>query len=146
MSDKYEITILSPEGILKKMITKTSISRKISQADIDKVAFKSTVYNKTKYVIDENMPYIADFFILDNNYILVITFENDYEDATIAGDIFDNNGNYRGRIDVPKYYWWYSLWNGWKNKAQYKNGYFYTIETDDAEENFCIKRYKMILE
>jgi len=108
MSDKYEINVVSPQGKFFKKITKRCQSRKLTKKDIEKVARPSS---RREYIIPEHMPYIADFFVLDNKYLLVITFENDYDDKTLAGDLFDEDGNFQTRIAVPKYWSWYGLFN-----------------------------------
>lgn len=51
------------------------------------------------------------------------------------------------KVNVPKYYGWYRYTEffGIKKNALYKKNHFYTIESDENEENFYVKRYKMIL-
>ena len=89
------------------------------------------------------MPYIADLFIFENDFLLVITFESMEEDRFLIGDVFDGEGIYRARVHVPKYDRWNFLLAPSKGKAVYKNGYFYSIESDESEENFWVKRYKV---
>ena len=91
--------------------------------------------------IPKNVPYVADLFILDNDYLLVVTFESRDEDEFLLGDVFDNKGIYRARVQIPKYYRWNFLLAPSKSGAIYKNGYFCTIESDKYEENFWVKRY-----
>lgn len=148
INDKYEINVISPEGKLVKKIIKLGQSREVTEKDTERVMppVTETPPFKTEFIAPEHVPHIADFFILDNNYILVITHENDYDEKTLAGNLFDDNGIFQNRVDVPKYY----LWNIdistsiIKKNALYKKNHFYTIESDKNEENFYVKRYKVI--
>jgi hypothetical protein len=76
----------------------------------------------------------------------VITHESDYDEENVVGDLFDENDVFQTRVEVPKYSSWYrySSFYGFKNNALYKKNHFYTIEVDESEENFYVKRYKMI--
>ncbi len=147
MSDKYEINIVSPQGKLFKRIIKRGQSRKVTKRDIEIVTppEDKTISYKFEYIAPEHVPYIADFFILDNKYILVITHENDYDEETLAGDLYDEKGIFQNKAEVPKYYEWhmYTSFYGIKKKALYKKNHFYTIESDENEENFYVRRYKM---
>ncbi len=150
MSDKYEINIVSPQGKLVKKIVKEGQSRKVTKRDVEILTPPTNGASpyKIKYIAPEHMPYITDFFILDNKYLLVITHENDYDEETLAGDLFDEKGVYQTKVNVPKYYgcFRYTEFYGIKKKGLYKKNHFYTIESDEYEENFCVKRYEMIWE
>lgn len=144
MSDKYEINILSPEGRLIKKILKKGNSRKITDKEIEK--YNPRPKSKSgRSVIDmpKHMPFIADIFVLDNGYLLVVTYENSDDTPTLAGDLIDEKGVYRARVQVPKYHYWYWLFQATKSMAVYKNNNFYTIEADEDEENYWVKRYRM---
>lgn len=148
VTDKYEINVVSSEGQLVKRIEKTSQSRKVTKKDIESVtpSVKETAPFKTKFIAPEHVPYIADFFILDNKYLLVVTHENGYDKETLVADLFDEKGIFQTRVEVPKYYQWNIdiSTSIMKKKAVYKKNHFYTIEADGSEENFYVKRYKMI--
>ena len=148
MSDKYEINIVSPQGQSVKKIVKEGQSRKVTKRDIEILTPPTNGASpyKIEYIAPEHVPYIADFFILDNKHLLVITHENDYDEETLAGDLFDEKGVYQTKVNVPKYYGWYRYTEffGIKKNALYKKSHLYTIESDENEENFYIKRYKMI--
>ena len=148
MTDKYEINIVSSKGELIRRIEKKGSPRKVTQEDIDKFMPTSSYDSRIRreYNIPNYMPSVADLFVLDNGYLLVITFENDISDPTLTGDLFDENGIYRRRIQIPKYYKWDFLLAPCKNFAICRNDYFYTLEADKDEENFYINRYKMIWE
>ncbi len=77
---------------------------------------------------------------------MVITHENEYDEETLAGDLFDEKGVYQTKVNVPKYYgcYRYTEFYGIKKNALYKKNHLYTIESDENEENFYVKRYKMI--
>lgn len=144
-SDKYEINVMSPQGKLVKKIIKKGQSRKLTKKDIEKLIYQPiNAPYRVEFISPQHMPYIADFFILDNEYLLVITYENDFDEETLAGDLFNEKGIFLNRVGVPKYYNWYYLFAALKSNAIYKNKHFYTIETDESEENFYVKRYKTI--
>ena len=139
-TNKYEINVVSPDGKVIKRITKKSKSRKLTQTEIDE--FKPKKPNPRSVIdIPKNVPYVADLFILDNDYLLVVTFESRDEHEFLLGDVFDKKGIYRARVQIPKYYRWNFLLAPSKSRAIYKNGYFYTIKSDKHEENFWVKRY-----
>ena len=148
LSDKYEINITTQQGKLFRKITKSGSSRKVTEMDINKAMgyFPWSSRPRNEIVIPSHMPYIADFFILENDYLLVITFGNDFGKLTLAGELFDKKGIFQSRIEVPKYYRWFELVGPGTSDAFAKGDSFYTIETDNIEENFYIKRYKVIWE
>ena len=146
MSCTYEINVISPEGKKIKKIVKKGQSRKITDKEIKKAMsfFPFASKPSNMIAIPEFMPYIADFFIMENTYILVITFEDDFDKRTLAGDLFDENGIFQARVEVPKYYRWFDLMGPGNSNALVKGNHFYTIEADETEENFYVKRYKII--
>ncbi len=143
-SDKYEINIVSSHGETIKRITKKGKSRKLTPAEIE--SFRPKKPNP-RFVTDipTNMPYIADLFLLEDDFLLVITFESTDEDRFLLGDVFDGEGIYRARVRIPKYVRWNFLLAPNKGNAIARNGSFYTIESDETEENFWVKRYKLIM-
>jgi hypothetical protein len=56
--------------------------------------------------VPETMPYIADFFNLDKNFLLVVTFESAEEEKFLLGDLFDDEEYYQARVQIPKYHKW----------------------------------------
>lgn len=146
MTDKYEINKVSSEGELIRKIKKKGQTRKVTQEDIDKAMPSPSGASRVKYEynIPAHMPCIADLFILDNGYLLVVTFENDIGDSTLGGDLFDDKGIYSARIQIPKYYRWDYLLMPSKNYAISSKNYFYTLEASEDEKDFYVKRYKMI--
>ncbi|MCJ7579932.1 MAG: hypothetical protein MUP98_05290, partial [Candidatus Aminicenantes bacterium] len=141
-TDKYEINVISPDGKVIKRITKKGKSRKLTQNEIN--SFEPEKPNP-RFVTDipENMPYIADFFVLENDFLLVVNFESGEDDNFLLGDIFDDKGIYLGRVQIPKYYRWNYLIQPYKIGAVLKNNSFYIIESDENEERFWVKRYKV---
>jgi len=144
VTNKYEIYVISPDGKVIKRITKKGKSRKLTQIEIN--SFEPEKPN-SRYVTDipENMPYIADLFVLENDFLLVITFESGLDDNFLLGDLFDDKGMYLARVQVPKYYRWNYLIQPNIKGAVLKNNCFYTIESDENEECFWVKRYKIKL-
>lgn len=144
LTDRYEINVVSPDGARVKRITKKGSSRELTPDERE--SFKPKKPNP-RFVTDipGRMPYIADLFVLKDDFLLVITFESFQEDAYLIGDVFDGDGIFRARVQVPRYHDWNFLLAPRKGRAIYKNGHFYTIESDEYEENFWIKRYKLSL-
>lgn len=147
MSDRYEIALLSPEGELSRKIVKKGLSRKVSQADIDlKMAgYSESLRARYEFTHPERMPRIAALFPVSNGSLLVITYESGPGSKNLAGDIFDEKGVFRGSAQVPAYTGWEGLLAPALARAACRGDSFYTIETDEAEENYFVKRYKMIL-
>lgn len=147
VSDKYEINVISPQGKLVRKITKTSKTRKITETDTkNKISgYKKALSrfgNKLEFIIPERMPAIADFFVFENKYILVVTYENPTGSPILKGDLFDREGNFLSNIDVPRYLRW-ADWNGlFKKGAIYKKNYFYTIEYKD-DDSRAVQRYRI---
>jgi len=145
VSDKYEINVISPQGEFIRKITKAKKPRKVTERDTSrqisnyKKALSRFGY-KLEFIIPERMPAIADFFVFENKYILVVTYENLFNSPILGGDLFDNEGNFLSNVDVPKYHQW-SHWGVlFKKSAIYKKNYFYTIEYKDGDGRI-VKRY-----
>ena len=141
-TNKYEINVISPDEKIIKRITKKGKSRKLTQNEIN--SFEPEKPNSRSVTdIPENMPYIADLFLLENDFLLVVTFESGEDDDYLLGDIFNDAGIYEAQVKVPKYYRWNYLIAPSKRGAILKNNCFYTIESDENEELFWVKRYKV---
>jgi len=141
-TNKYEINVISPDGKVIKRITKKGKSRKLTRIEINSFEPEKS---RPRHVTDipENMPYIADLFLLENDFLLVVTFESGEDDDYLIGDLFDDEGMYLVRVQIPKYYRWNYLIQPYKIGAVLKNNSFYTIESDENEERFWVKRYKV---
>ena len=146
VSDKYEINVISPQGKFVRKIIKATKPRKVTEKDTAKDIYELkkilSRYGRVEFFIPDRMPAIADFFVFDNKYTLVVTFENPIDSPTLSGDLFDDEGNFLSKVDIPKYHhstYWGVLF---KKGAIYKNNYFYTLEYKD-EDNRIVKRYKM---
>jgi len=144
VSDSYRIDVISPQGRHIRSIDKKSKPRKISNKDTENEMLSVTkqLRTKPKFVIPDLMPALADFFILENDYLLAITYENSIDSLKLKGDLFDDKGNYISSIEVPKYFLWDSCQNLFKKCAIYKKGFFYTI-MEDKEGGFALKRYRL---
>ena len=146
VSDKYEINVISPQGVFVRKIIKTTKTRKVTEKDTGRQIsnFKKALsrFGRVEFIIPDRMPAIADFFVFENKYILVVTYENPMDSPTIRGDLFDNEGNFLSNVNIPKYKHW-SLWGVlFKKCAIYKNNHFYTIEYKD-DDSLIVKRYKV---
>ena len=147
LSDAYEIRVLSPEGTLVRKIVKKSPARKTTQKDIDK---KLSLYSEGSranfydFDIPDSMPAIAALFPLENAGLLAVTFESPADAKSLFGDVFDADGVFRGRVQVPVFDGWDGLMAPSLPRAACRGNYFYAIVTDEAEETYFVKRYKII--
>ena len=148
MSDTYEFQVVSPEGKVVRKIVKKGSSRKVTQKDIDvKMAlYPASLRAQYEFEFSTHMPRLADLFPLENGWILAVTFESDPGAKSLVGDLFDDKGIYRGSVQVPSYADWDGLLVPRKGQAVLKGNHFYTVESDEAEEKYFVKRYRMIWE
>ncbi|MGA2531440.1 MAG: hypothetical protein ABSG19_00245 [Candidatus Aminicenantales bacterium] len=143
-TDRYEIHIVSPEGKLVRRIIKKGDPRKLTGAEIEGIKTKDP-RSKVVYDVPERVPPIADLFLLDQGYVLVVTFESQPESGELIGDIFDGQGIFRARARVPKYDGWNFLMAPSKPLALARGGFFYTVETPEGGDDTVVKRYKIIM-
>jgi hypothetical protein len=146
MSDRYEIEVLSPDGELRRTIVKSTPPRKMSKPDVDR---KMDLYSESsksmyEFVHPDRMPAISALFPLENDYLLAVTFESGPGSRSLIGDVFDEHGVFRGRARVPVFDGWDGLMVPALARAVCRGDSFYTIEMDETEENYFVKRYKMI--
>lgn|GEM_PF-1403834 len=151
-SDKYEIYKVSPKGKILKKILKDEPSQpfKISEERIKKLElllFPVKVPFKYKFEFPKDQLKICNFFILENNFLLVLTYK--YDDGnhnTILADLFDEKGIFVSTVEVPPYFSPYISDPGFfKSNAQalYKRNYFYTITMDEDSEKFTLTSYRI---
>jgi hypothetical protein len=143
LSNRYEITILSPEGKTVRTIAKDVKPRKVDKADVDRL-LPDPSKSPTKYLVPDLVPAIAGIFPVNKGRLIVITFERTGEEATVAGDLFDEKGHFLETTLVPKYYHWDFLLAPQKSCAFIRGDDFYTIESDRDEEVFWVKRYRIL--
>jgi hypothetical protein len=146
MSDTYEIRVLAPEGRLVQKIVKKGPARLTTQKDTDK---KMSFYSESlraqyDFVIPASVPHIAALFPLDKNYLLAVTFDSPADSNFLLGDVFDTDGIYRGRVQVPLFDNWDGLLQPTSPRAICRGNNFYAIVTDETEEKYFVKRYKII--
>ncbi|HPW17056.1 MAG TPA: hypothetical protein PLP83_01605 [Candidatus Aminicenantes bacterium] len=142
-TDRYEIHVVSPEGQLIRTIAKRGDPRKVTEEEIGVFKANDAKF-KTFTDIPERMPPIADIFLLDPDYVLVVTFESLPGEGTLVGDVFDREGRFRGRTRLPKYDGWDFLMAPSKPRALARNGSFYTIETPEDGNDIFVRRYKIV--
>jgi hypothetical protein len=144
MTDRYEINVVSPEGQLVRRIVKKGEPRELTGEEAAEFRPKdprSLVVND----IPDRVPPIGGLFLLDQGYVLVVTFEGRAEDHDLVGDVFDGQGIYRARVRVPRYDGWDSLIAPRLPLALARGGYFYTVETPEDGEETLVRRYKVII-
>ncbi len=149
VSDKYEINIVSPQGEPVRKITKQGKTRKVTGEDTEDLISmykkaSSRYGRETGLIIPDHMPAIADFFVFENKYVLVVTYENPMNSPTLKGDLFDDKGNFLSNVEVPKYWQWYYWGVRFKKNAIYKKNHFYIIEHNEDEDSYTVKRYRMV--
>jgi len=143
-TDRYQINVVSPEGKLVRRIIKKGEPRKLTEAEIEGFKPKDP---KSRSVTDvpDRVPPLADIFLLDSGHVLAVTFEGRPEDGKLIGDVFDGQGVFRARAQVPKYDGWNFLMAPSKPNALAQGGFFYTIETPEDGDEIFVRRYKIIL-
>ena len=143
-TDRYEVNVVSPEGLLVRRIVKKGQTRKLTDGEIEGFQPKDP---RSRFVTDipDRVPPIAGLFLLDQDLVLVVTFEGRPEDRELVGDIFDAQGIYRGRVRLPKYDGWDSLIAPNKPLAKACGGFFYTVETPEDGEETLVRRYKILI-
>jgi hypothetical protein len=142
--DRYEINVVSPEGRLARRIIKKGDPRKLTDAEIAGFRPKDP---RSRFINDipERVPPLADIFLLDQDYVLAITYESRADDREIVGDVFDGRGVYRARVRVPKYDAWDFHMAPSKPLALARGGFFYTVETPEDGDETLVKRYRIVL-
>lgn len=153
ISDKYEINKISQEGKLIKRITKKVSNRpfKVTEEKIQKLKEwffpgRKALF-KYKFEFPKFYPYICNFFVLENNFLLVLTYEqeDDTHSNTIAGDLFNDQGVFISKVEVPIYFNPYFSERGLKEHENsiLKKGFFYTQNFDNLSGKIFIKKYKV---
>lgn len=152
ISNQYEINKISPDGRLIKRIIKKVTPRPFKASAEKLQALKEWAFPggkalfKYKFVFPKFYPYICNFFVLDNNFLLVLTYDNDDKnDNSIAGDVFNDKGIFLSKVEIPIYLNPYFSEAGIKryDNSIYKKGFFYTKNFDYISGKVFIKRYKI---
>ncbi len=143
-TDRYEIHVVSPDGALTRTIIKKGEPRRLSEGEVAEFKARGA---KSPIVTDipERVPPIAGLFLVEPDLVLVVTFESGPGDETLAGDLFDRTGAYRGRARVPKYDGWDFLMAPSKPMALARGGFFYAIETPGDGDETIVRRYKIVV-
>lgn len=146
ISDSYEIHVYSPDGLpLRRMIMKRE-PRKPIQRDLDMILpyYSDFPKDETDLEAPEQMPFIADLFILPDSSLLVLTFEIPGDPSSISADWYDPDGRFLNRVQIPEYYQWFKPFGPGGSHAVFYGDYFYSIkekEGDKKEDIFLLKRY-----
>jgi hypothetical protein len=146
ISDTYEITVYSPEGLpLRKIIKKTQ-PRGPDEKDLEIIRpfFSEFPTDQTVLLPPSQMPEIADILILSDSSLLVVTFDPSKDSMTLSADWFNPEGRFLNRVQIPKYYLWFKAFGPGVSHARIAGDYFYAIApTDETENDFVVKRYKI---
>jgi len=87
---------------------------------------------------------IMDILLLEN-HLLVLTMSNQWKSekkGKIAVDVFDREGRFIQKLEIPEFYNCYSLTNQFKSAICYKNGRLAALESDEDMEKFWISLYQ----
>ena len=128
---EYEIQIFSPEGKLKRKITKKFKSENITEKDIEEILDRIP---DTGFGVRERMDFPKEFpayeaFTMDEEERLIVrSYKKADEEDHVYLDVFDAEGKYIARFPSKV------------NPRLWKNGKMYAIE--ETDEGFqVIKRY-----
>lgn len=100
---------------------------------------------KNRHVTPAYINPIMDFILLEK-YILVLTMENQWKSekkGLIAADVFDREGHYIHKTEIPEFYACYSLTNQFKSAICYEKERLAALESDEDMENFKISLYQL---
>ena len=134
---KYEINIVSPEGILLRKISKEHVPIEIKEQDKKEIV--PLIFGKESLTPEEEANF-AKYFdpinwisVDDENRIYIDTLEKTKDRKYYYHDVFDSEGRYIAKVGLPS---WPTLRMVWKiNKL-------YTIE-ENKEGFMIVKRYKV---
>lgn len=134
---KYEINIVSPEGILLRKISKEHVPIEIKEQDKKEIV--PLIFGKGSLTPEEEANF-AKYFdpinwisIDDENRIFIDTLEKTNDRKYYYHDVFDSEGRYMAKVGLPS---WPTLRMVWKNNK------LYTIE-ENEEDFMIVKRYKV---
>jgi hypothetical protein len=134
---KYEINIVSPEGILLKKISKEHVPIEITEQDKKEIV--PAIFGMESLTPEEEANFAKYFdpinwISVDNeNRIFIDTLEKTKDRKYYYHDVFDSEGRYIAKVGLPS---WPTLSMVWKNNK------LYAIE--ENEEGFMIvKRYRV---
>jgi hypothetical protein len=134
---KYEINIVSPEGILLKKISKEHVPIEIKEQDKKEIV--PLIFGKESLNPEEEANF-AKYFdpinwisVDDKNRIFIDTLEKNTDRKYYYHDVFDSEGRYIAKVGLPS---WPTLRMVWKNNK------LYTIE-ENEEDFMIVKRYKV---
>ena len=100
---------------------------------------------KNRHVTPAYINPIMDFILLEK-YILVLTMENQWKSekkGLIAADVFDREGHYIHKTEIPEFYACYSLTNQFKSAICYEKERLAALESDEDMEKFKISLYQL---
>lgn len=146
ISNKYEIRVYSPDGLLLRKIIKKTQPREPNNKDLETIQpfFSEFPKDRTVLLPPPQMPEIADILILSDSSFLVVTFDPLKDPNALSADWFSPEGRFINRVQIPKYYLWFKVFGPGGSHARIAGDYFYIIEsTDEAESDFVVKRYKI---
>jgi hypothetical protein len=144
-SNKYEISVYSPEGLPLRRIINGTAPRKPTKEDVETILpfYSEFPKEQTILVPPQQMPAIADLLILPDSSLLVITFDPSNSSGLLAADWYSPEGRFLNRVQLPKYYLWFKVFGPDISHAVFEGDSFYDIESGDEKSDvFWVKRYK----
>jgi hypothetical protein len=148
-SSKYEILVYFWTGKLKKIIKKKARPIRVTNRDIKKLMEKFPEIRKYKANLKfaKYKPFFSSFYILEGIGLLVCTYENEWnEKGTITCDLFDEEGIYVAKVEIPGYYACYH--HGYvmeQINRVFKKNYCYSIVYNEEKNSLELVKHKVIL-
>lgn len=148
-SDQYEISVLSPDGKLIRIIKKRAQPIKTTKGDLDCVLneYAGLKELQDSLILSSTKPYFSDFHLLEGMGLLVSTYENEWnEEGVIFCDLFDQEGLYLAKVTVPRYFYWnhHELITEQRNRL-FKNGNCYSICYNQDNDSLELVRHRVSL-
>ena len=154
VSNKSEIRVLDSKLRILRTIAINAKRIELNEGDIQRT--KLRIYGpeypagqKMFYKIEfgstlKFKPFIEDFFVLDNGFLLVLNYEyDDINHDDILADIYDESGRLVTKVTVPGYFNRYASKTAYMKTRTLRGDYFYTIEGEYGIGDFSVKRYRI---
>ena len=141
-SSRYEIRRLSLDGKVERIIGKRA--RRIPTTKKDRTSNLEKYPDLKDSVMAEAKPFFLDFHVIDKIGLLVGTYEEEWnERRTLVCDLFDPDGVYIAKVEIPRYYTKdHDILSEQRNRL-FKNGYCYSIVYNDKLDSLELVRHSV---